>query len=113
MSGRPWLTLGRMFALAIAAVALPAGATFYAFFESSQRSILARSEELRQRAAQQIDEELASDLGVAAASLANVERAVQGGVLDPGDPNAVEARLFSELLDAPTLSDVSLTHATR
>ncbi len=111
MPRRPWLTLGRLFALAIAAVALSAGATFYAFFESSQRSIVARSEELRQRAARQIDEELASDLGVAAASLANVERAMQDGVLDAGAPAAVEARLFSELRDAPTLSDLALTHA--
>jgi adenylate cyclase len=111
MPRRPWLTLGRLLGLAIAAVALPAGITFYVFFESSQQSILARSETLRQRAAQQIDEELTADLGVAADSLQDVERAVRFGALDPSDPAAIEARLFSELLDHPSLSDLSFTHA--
>jgi adenylate cyclase len=111
MERRPWLTLGRLLALTIAAVALPAGVIFYVFYESSQRSILARSERLRERAAEQIDQELTSDLGVAAQSLTDVERAMRYGALNAADPGAVEARLFSELLDRPTLSDLSFTHA--
>jgi adenylate cyclase len=111
MQRRPWLTLGRLLALAIVAVALPAGTAFYVFFESAQRSILARSESMRERAAAQIDEELTADLGVAGASLEDLERAMRHGALDSSDPAAIEARLFSELLDRPTLSDLSFSHA--
>jgi adenylate cyclase len=111
MERRPWLTLGRLLALAIAAVALPAGLIFWVFYESSQQSILARSERLRERAAEQIDQELTSDLGVAGHALEDVERAMRYGALNAEDPTAVEARLFSELLDRPTLSDLSFTHA--
>jgi adenylate cyclase len=107
----PWLTLGRLFLLPTLAVTLPAIATFYGAYESSRRSIVRRSEDQRERAAARIDEQLATDLGAAAMALEDVERAIRYAGLDPDDPAAVESRLFSELLDHPTLSDLSMTHA--
>jgi adenylate cyclase len=92
-------------------VALPVGATFYGFFQSSRRSIVLRSEEQREGAATRIDEQITSDLGVATTALEDVERAMRYAALDPADPEAVETRLFSELLDHPALSDLSVTHA--
>jgi adenylate cyclase len=105
------LTLPGLFALTTVAVAVPIAATFYAFLSSSQRSILARSEQQRERAAIQIDRQVSAELAVASDALEDVERAMQYAGLDAGDWSAVEARLFSELLDHPTLSDVSFTHA--
>jgi adenylate cyclase len=107
----PWLTLGRLFLLTTLAVTVPVGTTFYAFFQSSRRSIVERSDEERKRAANRIDEQLSADLGVAATALEDVERAMRYAGLDAGDPAAVEARLFAELLDHPTLSDLSVTRA--
>lgn len=112
MDRLPRLTLAQWFLLATLSVALAVGATFYAFLDSSRRSILARSDELRDMAAQRIDVALSSELGVEATALDDVARSIRFGALQTDDPVAVEARLFSELLDHPTLSDITLTHAT-
>ena len=109
---RPWLTLGRLFVLGTLAIAVAVGATFYGLLESSRRSILARSDRLREEAAQHIGQRISSELGVAASALEEVEHAMSSGVLDASLPEAVEAKLFSELLDHPTLSDVTVTRAT-
>src|SRR5208337_4678130 len=74
--------------------------------------ILERSDMLREGAAQQIDQQIASDLGVAATALEELERAMRLGALDPSSPDAVEARLFTQVLDHPALSDVTVTRGS-
>ncbi len=61
MRRRPRLTLAQWFVLSTLLLALVVGATFYAFLESSRRSILARSNELRDMAALRIDDALSSE----------------------------------------------------
>ena len=112
MERRPRLTLAQWFVISTLLLAVVLGATFYVFLESSRRSILARSNELRDMAAQRVDAALSSELGVGATAVDDVARSIQFGALQADEMLAVEARLFSELLDHPTLSDVTLTHAT-
>jgi adenylate cyclase len=103
------VTLGRLFALTTLALAIAGGAAFAAFFASSQHAILARSAELREATALRVQQRLSDELGVATRALDSAERAMKAGALSADDPDAVEARLFSELLDHPTLSDLTLT----
>lgn len=107
----PSLTLERLFVIATLVIAALVGATFYALLEGSRHSILERSDALRRRAAAQISDEITADLGVASATLDDVERSLQAGVWRADDPGATEGELLAELLDHPTVSDVTLTHA--
>jgi adenylate cyclase len=104
------VTLGRLLALTTLALAIAGGAAFAAFFASSQHAILARSAELREATALRVQERLSDELAVGSRALDSVERAMEVGALSADDVDAVEARLFSELLDHPTLSDLTLTH---
>jgi adenylate cyclase len=106
------LTLAQLFVLTTFAVALAVGATFYAFLESSRRSIVERSDTLRDSEAVRIGARLSAELAVASTALENTEGAMHFGALAVDDPIALETRLFSELLSHPTLSDMSLTHGT-
>ncbi len=105
------LTLVRLFVGATFVVTLSAGVTFWTVLRSSERSIVERSEAQRDAEARRIADELTADLGVATQSLEAIERALYTGALRLGDPDLVEAQLFSELVDHPTLSDITLTHA--
>ena len=111
MKRLPKLTLVQLFVLTTLAMALAVGATFYGFLESSRRSIVQRSERLRDSEALRIGARLSAELGIAATALDDIEAAMHFGALRVDDEVAVETRLFSELLAHPTISDVSLTHA--
>ena len=108
---RARLTLIQLFVVATLAAAAAVGATFYAFLESSRREILARSDTLRDAAARHIDERVTAELSIPLGALTDVEHGLQLGVFRADDLEAVEARLFSELIDHPSLSNASLTHA--
>ena len=107
----PRLTLTRLFVFTTLALALVGGATFYAFLAFSRRSILAESAERRDAVARRVETRVQTELQVASDEIDDLERAMQVGALSADDANAVEARLYSEILDHPTLSDVSVTHA--
>jgi adenylate cyclase len=107
----PWLTLGRLFVLGTLGIALAVAVALFALLESSRQSILARSDTLRESDAQQVGAQISDHLGVASRTLAQIERAMQVGVLDASSPDAVEARLFAEVLDNPMVSDITLTRA--
>lgn len=113
MKRRLRLTLAQWFVLTTLALALLVGATFTVLLESARRSILARSDELRDAEALRIDAELSKQLAVGADAIDEVARALRLGLVSMNDPVSIEARLFAELLDHPTLSDVTMTHATR
>ncbi len=106
-------TLVQLFLSTALAVTIAVGVTFYSFEESSRRSIVQRSETLRDAEARRIDARLSSELDVARRALDDIERAVRFGALLVDDQAALEARLYSEILDQPALSDVSFTRATR
>jgi adenylate cyclase len=114
LTGRlPRFTLSQWFVLTTMTLALVVGVMFFAFLQSSRRSILDRSDRLRDAAALRTGEALSAELGVGTAALDDLARAMRFGALGTDDPAAVEARLFSELLDHPTVSDITLTHGTK
>lgn len=104
------MTLTRLFVLTTLALALVGGATFYAFFASSERTILARSAERREAVASRVESRTDAELGVAVQAVDDIDRAIRFDSVRMDDRDAVEARLFSELLDHTTLSDIALTH---
>src|ERR1700722_912748 len=95
------LTLVELFVVATLATSGAGGATFYSFVESSRQEILARSETLRAAAARHVDERVTAELRAPKDAVDDVERALRLGVLRADDVDAVEARLFSELVDHP------------
>ena len=105
------LTLVQLFLVATLALASALGATFYAFVDSSRREILARSDALRQAAARHVDERVTEELKVPLEAVDDVEHALRLDVVRSDDALGIEARLFSELVDHPSLSDVTFTHA--
>jgi adenylate cyclase len=107
----PALTLPRLFVLTTLAAAIAVAVQFSVFWRSSRATILARSAEQREAAARRVEARVASELRAPEMALEDLERAMRFGALSADDPVAVEARLFSELLDYPTLSDITLTRA--
>src|SRR5580658_420261 len=95
----PRWTLGGLFVLVVLSVTILVGATFFGFIEISRRAILERSLELRDEEARRIEQRLSADLGVAKATVDDVERALTLKTLAPDDSLAVEARLFSSIVD--------------
>jgi adenylate cyclase len=91
-------------------LALAGGGAFVAFFASSERSILARSSERREAVARRVEARTEAELHVAVTAVEDLERAARLGALPVDDADAVEGRFFSELLDHPTLDDVTFTH---
>jgi len=61
--------------------------------------------------ASRVETRIDAELGVAVKAVDDIDRAIHFDSVRVDDPEAVEARLFSELLDHATLSDVALTHA--
>jgi len=105
------LSLVEFFLVATLVVGAGVGGTFYTFLELSRQEILARSDALREAAARRVDERVTAELRIPLDTLGDVERGLRLGVLHGDDPDAMEARLFSELVDHPSLAELSFTHA--
>jgi adenylate cyclase len=101
--------LTRLFVVATLALGLAGGALFAASYASSEEAILARSHERRDAVARRVEARVESELEVASQEIDDLERSMQHGVTSADDAAAIEARLFADLLDHPTLSDVTLT----
>jgi adenylate cyclase len=108
----PRLSLTRLLVSTTLALALAGGGAFVAVLASSAGAILARSAERREAVARRVEARTEAELHVAVTTVENLERAARFGALRVDDADAVEARFFSELLDHPTLDDVTLTHVT-
>ena len=93
------------------ALAVAGGAAFWAFLESAERAIVAQSVARREAAADRVQQRVSAELAVASKALDDIERALRVAAVSPDDPLAVEARLYSALLDLPSLSDLTLTRA--
>src|SRR4051794_35403592 len=91
-------TLGQVFALALAAVALIVGGAFALFLRSAKASILESSDRLRVAAARHVEANVVRELGRAERALENVERGIRSGAIGVNDPAALEADLFTQVL---------------
>src|SRR5580692_8363607 len=110
-------TLIQLFLITTAGIALIVGGLFVVFVRSLRTSIVQRSRALRDAAAHDIGDRVDSQLGVASQAIDEVERSMRVSAVSVTDADgggrAIEALLFTELLNHPTLSDITLVHGNR
>ncbi len=107
------LTLARLFLGAMVGFTLLFGALFFTFLESSRQSMLQRAQVLRESAALRVEAEVHGQLHQGQRTLQNVERAIRSGIVDVGQPAALETLLTTELLDDDEAVGISFTHADK
>jgi adenylate cyclase len=107
----PRLTLGRALLAGPLALALCAAVLAGLLLEGWGDSLLASAERLRDAAARRAEAMVRERLGHATAALDDLERDIRSGILDPGDPVAVEKVLFARLVNDTELDEVTLTRA--
>ncbi len=111
MQLRRSITLGQLF-VAAAAFSLSVIAIGGAFFwRSSERAALDSSERSRQAVARAVEGRVATELGAAVQVLDAVDRGLASGLVTRDDRAALEALLYTELLGAPRLAEVTFTAA--
>ncbi len=107
------LTLGQVFYLSIAALAILLGILFYVLFAGSRRAIIDSSASLRASASQRVQARVEAYLYQAQAAVAELERRLRDGGCATGDLAAVESCLFATATANPNLSEVTFTRARR
>lgn len=106
-------TLSQVFIASFTALVILLAALLYLVQESSRNTILESSERLRDEGSKQIAASVSGYLAQAEKAMAYLEAQISEGILDPADTNSLESTLFSVLLSAPDLSEVTLTRAQR
>src|SRR6266496_1128051 len=109
----PRLTLGHVFALMIVGLTLLLGLLFTVLVQGSRRSIIQAADSLRIAAGRRIEERVGAHLAPAEQALEALEREIRSGTVDPSDTHALEAALFSHVLNAEHLAELTLTRARR
>ena len=105
------LSLGRLFlGAALASVLISAGALGI-FLHSSRHAALASAEHSRQREAERVEARVALALGAAQDALENVQLALASGAVEPSDRRALEALLYTQLLGARHVAEVTFSEA--
>jgi adenylate cyclase len=107
------LTLGQVFYLSIAALAILLGVLFYALFAGSRQAIIDSSASLRASASQRVQARVEAYLFQAEAAVADLERRLRDGGCAAGDLAAVESCLFATATANANLSEVTFTRARR
>jgi adenylate cyclase len=107
------LTLGQVFALMMVGLALLLAVLFTVLLEGSRRSIIQAADGLRTAAGRRIADRVNAHLEPAQQGLEALEREIRSGTVDPADTPSLEAALFSRILNAPNLAELTLTRARR
>ena len=81
------------------------------FWQRSATAALAASQRSRQEVARAVEAQVVAELGGAEHVLDTLERALGAGLVTGRDPGALEALLYTELLGAPRLAEVTFTAA--
>jgi adenylate cyclase len=103
-------TLIQLFLITTVGITVVVGALFAVFVRSSRASIVQRSRDLRDAAARDIGARVGSELGIARQAMDEVERSLRLSAVKLDDPLQIEALLFTELQNHPTLSDITFIH---
>lgn len=105
------LTLFQLFLVAILIITLVVGVGFFILIKSSRSSILADAQQQHDVEAKGIVNSLMRELDVAENALENLERDIHHRVVNYENVTTLEAFIFAELINQPTLSDITFTHA--
>ncbi|HET7292922.1 MAG TPA: adenylate/guanylate cyclase domain-containing protein [Vicinamibacteria bacterium] len=106
-------TLGQVFFVAIAGLAVLLGVLFGLVASGSRRTIVESSESLRVAQAEKASLRVETYLGQADAAVDHVENQIRFGSCRVEDALSVEAHLFAEVLNNPDLAEIAFTHAVR
>jgi adenylate cyclase len=104
-------TLGQVFFVTIAALAVLLAVLVSLFFKGSRDSIVSSSEQLRELRSKAIGEGVESYLHRAEQAVEHIENQIRFGACHSEDALSVEASLFAEVLNDPDLAEVAFTHA--
>ncbi len=105
------LTLFQLFLLTILAVTIIVGLGFTFLINSTKKTILANAAKQQDAEAKRIEINVNRELNVANSTLNHLEKAILSGVMSFDSVTAPEKELFIELLNHPTISDITFTHA--
>ncbi len=108
---RPRLTLVQLFVIGTFGVLVMATGALIALVSVSRREIIDQSDAVRDAQTQRFATRISSELGVAGDALEDMERSIRSGAVSVTDGPDLEAGLFAELANRPTLSDITFTHA--
>ncbi|MBA3960418.1 MAG: hypothetical protein H0X40_00755 [Chthoniobacterales bacterium] len=103
-------TLGQVFALSLLGLAAVLALLFFAVFHLSLETTIASSERIRDGASREISERVAGFLAKAPAAAAQFQEETDRGLVNAGDPLAVESALFVLLLSTPDISEATFTY---
>jgi len=105
------LSLGQVFALMMAGLALLLAVLFSVVLAGSQRAIIGAADLLRLAAGRRVEDRVRAHLAAAREAVEALEREIRSGTLDPADTAALEAALYAHVLNAPDLAELTLTRA--
>jgi hypothetical protein len=105
------LTLGRLFGATGAACLGVIAFALLSFWRSSSSAALQASERSRHEVARAVEARVAAELSGAERVLDAVERALAAGLVASDEPSELEALLYTELLGARRLAEVTFTAA--
>ncbi len=106
------LTLGQLFGGATVAIAVVVVLAFTLFVRASRASILKESQREQDLVAGRVEARVVRELGRAQRVLEDVERGIRAGSVTVDDPLALEAHLFTWVVDDVHLEEVTVTHAS-
>ncbi len=106
-------TLGQVLALSLLGLAATLGLLFAIVLNESRAAIMESSERIRDQASREITERVRSFLATAPDTVSAFQQQIKLGLVDPDDPQMVEAALFALLLAKGDVSEITLTHALK
>ncbi|MCE9591527.1 MAG: adenylate/guanylate cyclase domain-containing protein [Planctomycetes bacterium] len=112
MKSRWSLSLGRLFAVTLAALVVLLGLLFALLLGGTQQSILEISERMRRTAAGEIAGRVETRLRSAEVEIDRFTTRFRASLIDTGDPAAVEAAFYAEFLGREKLDELSFTWAS-
>jgi adenylate cyclase len=107
------LTLGRVFFLTLAGLALLGAVVFALLLRGWRQSLSESSEALRNAAADRVEAVVNGYLDETEKALTDLEQALRAELVGADDAASVERALFGEVLSNPGLAEVTFTRAER
>ncbi len=107
------LTLGQVFYVSIASLAILLGALFYGLLTGSRRAIVESATSIRDSASERVAKRVEDYLAEAEQTVGVVENEIRSGACDAGKLESLESCLFAAVLGNEHLAEVTLTRATK
>ncbi|MEO8354064.1 MAG: adenylate/guanylate cyclase domain-containing protein, partial [Chthoniobacteraceae bacterium] len=104
-------TLAQVFTLSLVGLAVALSVLFYVVFDASRATTIESSERIRDSASAEIGKRVTNFLQKAPDTVQAFQLALDRGLIDAGDPRAIERALFSLLLANPDMGELNLTYA--